>query len=34
MGAIDVWAQLASSQMAAAPWGETLRRWIEHGVKL
>jgi len=29
MGAIDVWAQLVTPRMAAAPWGETLRRWTK-----
>ena len=34
MEAIEVWNQLVTPRMAAVPWGETLRRWTKHGVKL
>ena len=27
MGAIDVWAQITTPEMAARPWMETLLRW-------
>ena len=29
MGAIDVWAQVTTERMAAAPWMETLLRWMK-----
>ncbi len=29
MGAIDVWAQMTTERMAAAPWMETLLRWTK-----